>query len=88
MPSKYPNLSSVTMTSARVIDVGEQRRFFTGALRRAIEVRDRHCRDETCDVEAGLCECDHVVPWSEGGPTTQQNGRLACPFHNRPDRRP
>lgn len=28
---------------SRVLDVGVRQRFFTGALRRAIEVRDRHC---------------------------------------------
>jgi hypothetical protein len=68
---------------SRVIDVGEAR-FFRGALRRAIEVRDRHCQHRSgCDVPAERCEVDHVVPASEGGPTTQENGRLLCGFHNR-----
>jgi 5-methylcytosine-specific restriction endonuclease McrA len=68
---------------SRVIDVGEAR-FFRGALRRAIEVRDRHCQHESgCDVPAERCEVDHIVPAGEGGPTTQENGRLLCGFHNR-----
>ena len=34
---------------SRVLDVGPQRRFFRGALRRAIEVRDRTCFHPSCD---------------------------------------
>jgi hypothetical protein len=67
----------------RVIEVGARRRLFDGALRRAIEVRDRECYHPLCDVPAHRCQVDHVEPWAEGGPTTQANGRLACAFHNR-----
>lgn len=68
---------------SRVIDVGATRRFFTGALRRAIEVRDRRCFHPSCDEAPLRPEIDHIRPASEGGPTTQQNGRLGCGFHNR-----
>jgi hypothetical protein len=69
---------------SRVIDVGVRQRFFTGALRRAIEVRDRHCRHPSgCDVPAQQCEIDHVIPYSRGGITTQGNGRCWCKVHNR-----
>jgi hypothetical protein len=61
---------------SRVIDVGVRRRFFTGALRRAIEVRDRHCQHESG------CHIDHEIPYSEGGLTVQENGRCLCPVHN------
>jgi len=73
---------------SRVIDVSERRRF-TGALRRAIQVRDRHCQHPSgCDVPAPRCDCDHIQPRSQRGPTSQDNGRLLCPTHNRhPDRR-
>ena len=67
----------------RVLGVGSNRRFFTGADRRAIEVRDGECFHPLCDVPAEDCEVDHVVPFAEGGPTTPDNGRLACGFHNR-----
>ncbi len=70
-------------TPSRVIDVGETRRLFTGALRRAIEVRDRECFEDSCDVPAEWCEVDHIEPWAAGGRTTEANGRLACGFHNR-----
>ncbi len=68
---------------SRVIDVGATRRFFTGALRRAIEVRDRTCYHPTCDDPPERPQVDHIHPAADGGLTTQANGRLACAFHNR-----
>lgn len=60
------------------------KRLFTGALRRAIEVRDRHCQHPSgCDEPAGNCDVDHIIPASRGGPTSQGNGRLECRVHNR-----
>ena len=68
---------------SRVIDVGAQRRFFTGALRRAIEIRDRTCFHPSCDEVPDRPEIDHIHEASKGGPTTQTNGRYGCGFHNR-----
>ena len=67
----------------RVKDVGVRRRIFTGATRRAVEVRDRECFHPMCEVAAEGCEIDHVQPWATGGPTVEANGRAACGFHNR-----
>jgi len=67
----------------RVKNVGERRRLFTGATRRAVEVRDRECFHDLCDQPAVDCQIDHVQPYGAGGPTTDDNGRPACPFHNR-----
>jgi Domain of unknown function (DUF222)/HNH endonuclease len=58
-------------------------RFFTGATRRAIELRDLECRHEYCDLAADQCQIDHIIPWSQGGPTVQENGQVLCGFHNR-----
>jgi hypothetical protein len=61
-----------------------RRRSFAGALRRAIEVRDRHCQHPAgCDIPAPDCDIDHIVPRHQGGPTSQFNGRLECTTHNR-----
>jgi hypothetical protein len=68
---------------SRVIDVGVQRRFFTGALRRAIEIRDRTCFHPTCDEIPDRPQVDHIHEASKGGPTTQDNGRWGCDHHNR-----
>jgi hypothetical protein len=67
----------------RVKNVGVRRRLFTGATRRAVEVRDRECFHALCEVPAEDCEVDHVVPWAAGGATVDTNGRPACAFHNR-----
>jgi 5-methylcytosine-specific restriction endonuclease McrA len=68
---------------SEVIDVGKRQRFFTGALRHAIEIRDRHCQHDDCDVPAEYCQVDHKVPYTDGGETTEANGRLHCGVHNR-----
>lgn len=67
---------------SRVIDVG-RKRLFSGALRRAIEVRDRICSHESCDQSVSRCQVDHIQPYAHGGLTEQTNGRLVCGPHNR-----
>jgi hypothetical protein len=65
------------------VEVSETARLFTGATRRAIELRDRTCQHEYCDRPASRCQADHIVPYNQGGPTRQDNGELLCGFHNR-----
>jgi hypothetical protein len=65
------------------VEVSERARLFTGATRRAIEVRDRECSHPLCEERVGRCQADHIKPYSEGGLTVQENGRLLCGFHNR-----
>jgi hypothetical protein len=65
------------------VEVGTTARLFTGATRRAIELRDRGCTHPYCQDPVGACEVDHILPYAQGGPTTQENGRLLCGFHNR-----
>ncbi len=73
---------------SRVIDVGAHRRLFTGATRRAVQIRDRECFHELCDQPAETCHIDHIQPWAAGGATTTNNARPACPHHNRARHRP
>ena len=68
---------------SRVVDVGVRQRTFTGATRRAVEVRDRTCWHPSCDVPAEQCEIDHIEPYEAGGLTVQRNGRCACRYHHR-----
>ncbi len=65
------------------VEVGERARLFTGATRRAIEIRDRVCAHPLCEQQVDRCQADHITPYSEGGLTVQENGRLLCGFHNR-----
>ena len=67
----------------RIKNVGVRRRLFGGATRRAVEVRDRECFDEFCDIPSEECQIDHVQPYAAGGLTTDDNGRPACGYHNR-----
>jgi hypothetical protein len=65
------------------VEVSITSRLFTGATRRAIELRDRQCTHDYCDVPADDCQIDHIIPYTRGGPTDQENGRVHCGFHNR-----
>jgi 5-methylcytosine-specific restriction endonuclease McrA len=65
------------------VEVSAKSRLFTGATRRAIELRDRGCTHPYCDQPANTCQADHIIPYATGGATTQNNGRLLCAHHNR-----
>jgi hypothetical protein len=59
-------------------------RTFSGAARTAVMARDRHCQHPAgCDTAADRCDVDHVIAYARGGATSQFNGRLQCPAHNR-----
>jgi hypothetical protein len=73
----------VVFAPGKRIEVSTTARFFTGATRRAIELRDRECAHPCCDIAAERCQIDHIIPYSEGGPTSQENGEACCGFHNR-----
>lgn len=69
-------------TPSRVIDVGARQRYFTGATRRAVEVRDRQCSHPSCTVSSDRCDIDHVIPF-DGTNTVQANGDCKCRYHHR-----
>lgn len=76
-------LESLLFDGPKTVLTVSSRRLFTGALRRAIQVRDRHCQHPSeCPVAAEDCHIDHIVPASRGGPTSQFNGRAECDPHN------
>ena len=78
-----PNFEKAVFGPATRPECPPTDRFFTRATRRAIEVRDRRCSHPGCDLQASRCQIDHIQPYSQGGPTTQQNGRVLCGPHNR-----
>jgi HNH endonuclease len=67
----------------RVVSLGQRRRLFTGALRRAVQIQGRECFHEYCDQPADHTQIDHIQPYAAGGATTIDNGRPACAYHNR-----
>ena len=52
------------------------------AIRRYVQVRDRHCRFPGCIRPARGCDLDHVVPWP-AGPTDVDNLACLCRWHHR-----
>lgn len=78
------DLETVLFDGPSTVISVSHRRTFTGALRRAVQVRDRHCQHRSgCDVPADQCDVDHIVPHAADGPTSQFNGKLECIPHNR-----
>ena len=68
---------------SQVLDVGRRRRFHTEAMRIAMGVRDGGCTAQGCNAPPGLCHAHHDIPWSRGGPTDSDHGRLLCGHHHR-----
>jgi hypothetical protein len=65
------------------IGVGRARRTVSGRLRRALEIRDRHCRYPGCGVPAARTHAHHVRHWADLGPTELPNLVALCSFHHR-----
>jgi hypothetical protein len=76
-------LPAVLGGQGQVLDLGRSRRLFTGAVRRALVVRDGGCTFPACDRPARWCQAHHIQPASLGGPTSVDNGTLLCAHHHR-----
>jgi len=66
-----------------VLDMGRRTRLHTEHQRIALDIHQGGCSTEGCQRPPGWCHAHHDVPWSEGGHTSVENGRLLCPFHHR-----
>jgi hypothetical protein len=64
------------------LDVGQEQRCSTAAIRRAVEERDRHCAFAGCTAPAAWCDFHHVDHWAWGGETSCENGALLCERHH------
>lgn len=64
------------------LDVGQEQRTATAAMRRALELRDGHCVFTGCTAPASWCDVHHVQHWVHGGPTSCENGALLCERHH------
>ncbi|HEX2894788.1 MAG TPA: DUF222 domain-containing protein [Marmoricola sp.] len=67
---------------SEILNLGRQSRLFSAAQRKALRLRDRHCRAEGCHVPAAWCEAHHLKPWAQGGRTDVKDGVLLCAFHH------
>jgi Domain of unknown function (DUF222)/HNH endonuclease len=64
------------------LDTGTPTSLITGALRRAVTARDRHCAFPGCDQLPAACQVHHLKPRAEGGETRLGNLVLLCAFHH------
>ena len=64
------------------LDVGRRSKVVPPSMRRALFVRDRHCRFPGCDRPHTWCDAHHVVHWAHGGPTALSNLILLCRQHH------
>ena len=65
------------------LDVGRRTPIVPPGMRRAVIVRDRHCRFPGCDRPHTWCDAHHVVHWAKGGSTAVPNLILLCRRHHR-----
>jgi hypothetical protein len=64
------------------LDVGHSAEV-PAAIRRAVILRDQHCRwAGGCDQPAAACEVHHVTHRADGGPTSVNGCALFCFFHH------
>ncbi len=68
--------------TSEVLDLGRSKRLYENGSRRAMDLRDQHCRAEGCDIPAAWCEAHHLIPWSRGGKTDLADGLLLCSHHH------
>jgi len=64
------------------LDVGRASRTVTAPQRRAVVVRDRHCRFPGCDRPPGWGDVHHIVHWLDQGRTDLDNLILLCRRHH------
>ncbi|MFL5799164.1 MAG: DUF222 domain-containing protein [Actinomycetota bacterium] len=73
----------ITAGGSEPLEVGRRTPVVPASLRRAVVVRDHHCRFPGCDRPASWCDCHHVVHWADGGRTDLSNLELLCRRHHR-----
>ncbi|MDG9672548.1 HNH endonuclease signature motif containing protein [Micromonospora sp. DH14] len=76
-------LPAVLDGNSQVLDVGRQRRLFTGPLRRALVLGDGGCAFPGCDRPPRWCDGHHIRHWAHGGVTALGNAVLLCGYHHR-----
>lgn len=81
-------IQRVVRSGSVVLDLGTTSRLASDHQYRALVARDGGCRWPGCDIPAAWCEIDHLVPFSEGGPTDLANLVMWCSHHHHVKHRP
>jgi hypothetical protein len=64
------------------MDLGRSHRVVPAHLRRAVELRDRHCVFAGCEAPSHWCDVHHLLHWINGGETSLENSALLCERHH------
>jgi hypothetical protein len=68
---------------SQILDMGRSTRLATSSQRRALRVRDRHCRFPSCSRRPQWCDIHHIAGWVESlGETNIDNLILLCRRHH------
>ncbi|MGW5194750.1 DUF222 domain-containing protein, partial [Kribbella sp. NPDC004138] len=67
-------------SNSEPLDVGRRVRLVTGAMRRALDARDRGC--VVCGAPPIMCDAHHLISWIDGGDTKVSNLALLCRRHH------
>ncbi len=67
---------------SEILDLGRTQRLFSAPQRKALLIRDRECRAESCTIPGTWCEAHHWLAWSSGGRTDLKDGVLLCHHHH------
>lgn len=68
---------------SQILDMGRATRLVTKGQRRALIVRDRHCRFPSCSRPTQWCDVHHIAGWVESlGETNITNLILLCRRHH------
>ncbi len=72
----------ITRGDSEILDLGRATRTPSPAIRKALHLRDGHCRFAGCDRPAHFCDAHHIVHWLRGGETCLDNLILLCRHHH------
>ena len=75
-------LFGTAATPSLLLDIGTASDSIPTHLRRAVTIRDRHCRFPGCDQPPAACQPHHLIPRADGGPHSLTNLLLLCTFHH------
>jgi hypothetical protein len=75
-------VSGPSATISLPLDVGEAAVTIPAHIRRAAGIRHHHCSFPGCHQPLSACDLHHLVPRSEGGPTSLRNLLPLCRFHH------
>jgi hypothetical protein len=64
------------------LDLGRTHRVVPPHLRRAVELRDRHCVFAGCHAPSYWCDVHHLLHWIDDGETSLENSALLCERHH------